>query len=354
MPTCGGPYQLHAYIAGGLGHSTGRSAATSGQCSLLRQAESGGTRSRPLCQRCGVPFSYLPAMNAQRFADALALRNPQSRRLTGAAAALLPCILFGAAAIGLVDITVGLGASAAAIILLQVALMEGLAQTSQDQARFDARISDQLATVSKQNATATQGLIVREDILEHPWVELFSAAASVEVVAKFFDAVLRDRIRSDAVIGFFARGGTVRMVTLHPESRITVSSPNERPDIDPSRGRSFVLKRAADTVAQLDALRKEAGADATAITVFPCAGPLYWAGIRFDDSVLTFVSYEPLVARTRAPRLEIDLRIRHEFNSFWCSQFEGYTNGETKGSHRGEPLSAQQYVALHDSKARAQ
>lgn len=284
--------------------------------------------------------------------NSLALRDPRARGRASALAILVPSALLLASQLSWIDATAGLGAGVVAITLLLAALVEGINHSADKDTEREDELSvavDQLRdSIAALHTSGTDGVVIRREIGEHPWTELFASATNVRIVAKFFDYAISGT-RSDAVEDFLkGEGHVLRVVTVDPRCREARESMCR--SVGVARGvksRSF-LPRSAESIETLEHIRNRAGAAETSVQIYPFAGILSWAAYSFDDRTLIFAPYELYLDESRrSPRLEIDLDAVPEFKRFWTGQWDALMNGHTTGSHIDPPLSAQDYVALH-------
>lgn len=288
--------------------------------------------------------------------DALALRTRRARGFAFVLAIFVPAGLLLASIASWITPEAGIGAGIVAMTLFLVVLVDGLNRFEDDRRRREESLSAAVAALTASTQAALNAseqanrILVRREIADHPWTDLFESSSNVTIVAKFFDYPLSGA-RSEAVERFFRSGGTFAVVTIDPRCKEAIDSMYGVLGVGRGVKRRNLLERSAESVETLEQLRVQAGAAESAIEVFPFAGVLTWAAYCFDDRHLIFTPYELyLDDARRSPRLEVELDTSPDFLRFWEGQWAALTQGRVTGSEP-EALSAQEYIALYEQPA---
>jgi hypothetical protein len=165
---------------------------------------------------------------------------------------------------------------------------------------------------------------VVERFEDEQWDVLFAQSQKVEIVARFFDGV----VKSPRLSEFFESGGVLRVVTLDPRDDAAMAVTNVQrhgdPDLWPDEVTTRVVKGLRSAHGALRRAMRQGVGSKGELEVYFAKWPLNFAGYCFDEKTLVINPYEHFfTASTRSPRFEIDLREAAAFRRFWEQEMAG-------------------------------
>lgn len=156
------------------------------------------------------------------------------------------------------------------------------------------------------------------EIDEVPWQQLFGSSREVDIIARFFDGIVKDRS-----LKFFRNGGSVSIVTWDPRQGGLLSTANVHRNAMSLPHRENVKNRLLTGLRLLDNARVKANAEAKRLDVFVLPYLPNYAGYCFDNRMLVLLPYEHgFDPECRAPRLLLDLAAAVSFRRFWENEMK--------------------------------